>query len=69
MELSHALREHSRSIGGKQQLLINGYAKALECIPKALSSNSGLDQTDILNKLRQKHHEGKGEQFRFNWPS
>lgn len=59
MELSRALREYSRSISGKQQLLINAYAKALECIPKALASNSGLDQSDILNKLRQKHHEGK----------
>lgn len=61
MELSRALREYSRSISGKQQLLINAYAKALECIPKALASNSGLDQSDILNKLRQKHHEGKLE--------
>lgn len=59
MELSRTLREYSRSVSGKQQLLINAYAKALECIPKALATNSGFDQTNILNQLRQKHHEGK----------
>jgi T-complex protein 1 subunit eta len=34
MELSRHLREYLRSISGKQQLVINGFAKALEIIPK-----------------------------------
>ena len=34
---------------------MNGFAKALETIPKTLSENSGMDSTDVLNKLRQKH--------------
>lgn len=34
MELSRYLREHVRTIKGKQQLVINGYAKALEIIPR-----------------------------------
>jgi len=34
---------------------MNGYAKALEIIPKQLAENSGMDSTDVLNKLRQKH--------------
>jgi T-complex protein 1 subunit eta len=55
MELSRFLREYIRSISGKQQLVINSFAKALEIIPRTLSENSGLDSTDILNKLRQKH--------------
>jgi len=55
MELSRFLREYLRNISGKQQLVINGFAKALEIIPKTLSENSGMDSTDILNKLRQKH--------------
>mmetsp|Transcript_36901 Transcript_36901/g.88856 ORF Transcript_36901/g.88856 Transcript_36901/m.88856 type:complete len:563 (-) Transcript_36901:185-1873(-) len=59
MELSRFLREHARSITGKQQLVINYYARALEAIPKALAANSGGDTTDILNKLRQKHAQGK----------
>merc|ERR1719207_311711 len=55
MELSRYLREYSRSISGKMQLVINYFARALECIPKALASNSGGDATDILNQLRVKH--------------
>jgi len=55
MELSRYLREYLRTIQGKQQLVINAFAKALEIIPKQLAENSGMDSTDILNKLRQKH--------------
>lgn len=55
MELSRYLREYLRGITGKQQLVINGFAKALETIPRTLAENSGMDSTDVLNKLRQKH--------------
>lgn len=55
MELSRFLREKLRSIKGKKQLVINGFAKALEIIPKQLADNSGMDGTDVLNKLRQIH--------------
>ena len=55
MELSRYLREYVRTISGKQQLVINAFAKALEIIPKQLADNSGMDSTDVLNKLRQKH--------------
>jgi T-complex protein 1 subunit eta len=58
LELSRFLREYSRRIDGKQQLVINYFARALECIPRALAANSGGDATEILNKLRQKHHTG-----------
>lgn len=52
MELSRFLREHLRSITGKSQFVINGFAKALEVIPRTLADNSGLDSSDYLNKLR-----------------
>ena len=52
MELSRFLREYLRGISGKQQLVVNGFAKALEIIPKTLAENSGMDSTDVLNKLR-----------------
>ncbi|KAH9513258.1 T-complex protein 1 subunit eta [Bulinus truncatus] len=58
MELSSYLREQSRSIQGKEQLLIAAYAKALEVIPRQLCDNAGFDATNILNKLRQKHAAG-----------
>lgn len=58
MELSKYLREYSRTIRGKQQLIINSYAKALEAIPRQIADNAGFDSIDILNKLRQKHAQG-----------
>eukprot|EP00914_Ancora_sagittata_P013289 GHVO01025849.1.p1 GENE.GHVO01025849.1~~GHVO01025849.1.p1 ORF type:complete len:556 (-),score=84.02 GHVO01025849.1:164-1801(-) len=55
MELSKFLRDHSRTIPGKEQLLMGAMAKALEVIPHQLCDNAGFDATNILNKLRQKH--------------
>lgn len=60
MELSKYLRDFSRSIAGKEQLLIGSMARALEIIPRQLCDNAGFDATNILNKLRQKHFQGKG---------
>ncbi|XP_046746670.1 T-complex protein 1 subunit eta isoform X2 [Diprion similis] len=58
MELSRTLRDYSRTIAGKEQLLIGAIARALEVIPRQLCDNAGFDATNILNKLRQKHHQG-----------
>ncbi|KAK2587589.1 hypothetical protein KPH14_003717 [Odynerus spinipes] len=58
MELSKTLRDYSRTIAGKEQLLIGALARALEIIPRQLCDNAGFDATNILNKLRQKHHKG-----------
>jgi T-complex protein 1 subunit eta len=55
MELSKYLRAHSRTIAGKEQLIIGAIAKAFEIIPRQLCDNAGFDATNILNKLRQKH--------------
>jgi len=60
MELSKFLRDHSRTIAGKEQLLIAAYARAMEVIPRQLCDNAGFDATNILNKLRQKHAKGPG---------
>ena len=59
MELSKYLRDYSRTIAGKEQLLIGALAKALEVIPRQLCDNAGFDATNILNKLRQKHAQGE----------
>ncbi|KAI8466230.1 MAG: chaperonin complex component [Monoraphidium minutum] len=65
MEVSRALRDHARTIPGKAQLFMASYAKALESIPRQLCDNAGLDATDVLNKLRQKHAlpDGSGKDF------
>jgi len=63
MELSKLLRDYSRTIAGKEQLLIAAIAKALEIIPRQLCDNAGFDATNILNKLRQKHSQDGGQWF------
>ncbi|KAJ2939557.1 hypothetical protein O0L34_g6389 [Tuta absoluta] len=59
MELSRHLREYSKGVAGKEQLLLAGIARAFEAIPRQLCDNAGLDATSLLNKLRQKHHQGE----------
>lgn len=58
MELSKHLREHARTIAGKDQLFITAMARAFEIIPRQLCENAGFDPTNILNKLRQAHAKG-----------
>ncbi|CED84024.1 t-complex protein eta subunit (tcp-1-eta) [Phaffia rhodozyma] len=58
MEISAYLRNHSRTIQGKQQLIIGALAKALEIIPRQICDNAGFDATDVLNKLRMSHAKG-----------
>jgi T-complex protein 1 subunit eta len=55
MEISKYLRNYSRTVEGKTQMVIGAFAKALEVIPRQLCDNAGFDATDILNKLRQRH--------------
>jgi T-complex protein 1 subunit eta len=55
MELSKQLRQYSKTVSGKEQLVINSFAKALEVIPKTIADNAGLDSIEVMNKLRHRH--------------
>ncbi|KAH7603302.1 Chaperonins TCP-1 signature 3 [Nakaseomyces glabratus] len=59
MEISKYLRDYSKTIAGKQQLIIHAFAKALEVIPKQLCENAGFDAVELLNKLRLAHSKGE----------
>lgn len=61
MELSKYLRDYSKTVAGKEQLIIAAVARALEVIPRQLCDNAGFDSMNILNRLRQKHAEGSAE--------
>ena len=41
MELSKHLRDYSRTVAGKEQLLVAAFARALEVIPRQLCENAG----------------------------
>ncbi|KAA0151566.1 hypothetical protein FNF29_04490 [Cafeteria roenbergensis] len=55
LEVARHLRDYSKTIEGKLQLIVAAYARALELIPRQLAENAGFDATDILNKLRHAH--------------
>jgi len=55
MELSKQLKENAVKISGKEQLVMNMFAKALEVIPRTIADNAGLDSLDLINKLRNRH--------------
>ena len=59
MELSKYLRDYSRTVAGKEKLIIAAVAKSLEVIPRQLCDNAGFDSTNVLNRLRQIHGQGK----------
>jgi len=58
MECAAELRSFASTIPSKEQLAVNVFADALECIPKAIAKNSGLDQIDTLTALRAEHYAG-----------
>jgi T-complex protein 1 subunit eta len=55
MEVSRALLAEGRKIAGKQQMILQSMARAMEIIPRQLSENAGLDAIEVCNQLRHKH--------------
>jgi len=58
MALATMLRTEAKTIEGKQQLVLEAFARALEVVPRTLCENAGYDPSDVLNALRQKHTSG-----------
>ena len=66
MALANALRAYALSVGGRQQLAIESFAKALEVIPTTLAQNSGNDSIDTMVALRHAHNEEDGWKYGVN---
>lgn len=58
-EIAHQLREHSTTLGGREQLAVQKFADALEAIPIVLAENAGMDPIDTQVELRAAHSQGK----------
>ena len=58
LQLALYLREVAPKIGGKEQLAIEAFARALEGLPMALAENAGLDPIEIIMELRAAHSKG-----------
>ena len=59
MTAAHALREHARSVSGRERLAVEAFGDALTSIPRTLAHNAGLDGGLSLVRLRVAHHEGR----------
>jgi chaperonin GroEL (HSP60 family) len=59
VEVAIQLRKFASSLGGREQLAVEIFADSLDIVPKTLAENAGLDQIDILMKLRAAHQQGK----------
>ena len=62
IELGLRLSKFAASVGGREQLAIEKFAKAMECIPWTLAENAGLDPIDVIIKLKHAHS-GKNGQY------
>ena len=69
IEMELSVRKEGMKISGKEQLVVLGFAKALEVIPHTLAQNSALDAIEILNKLRQKHEQEEDCKYGVNYLS
>ncbi|WP_010917386.1 thermosome subunit beta [Thermoplasma volcanium] len=58
-ELAMRLAKYANSVGGREQLAIEAFAKALEIIPRTLAENAGIDPINTLIKLKSEHEKGK----------
>ena len=49
--LARRLRRHAETIPGREQMAVEGFAAALEAIPRILAENAGLDPIDELLRI------------------
>jgi thermosome len=59
-ELAKRVRSYAATVGGREQLAIEGFADSLEIIPTTLTENAGLNTIDVLVAMRSAHEEADG---------
>jgi chaperonin GroEL (HSP60 family) len=57
--IAKAIREKASLISGRDQIVIQKFAEALEEIPLTIARNAGMDVIDTLVQLRSEHSNGK----------
>ncbi|MFZ8790753.1 MAG: thermosome subunit beta [Thermosphaera aggregans] len=66
IELAKHIRKLATRVGGKEQLAIEAFAKALEGLVVTLIENAGLDPVDMIMKLRAAHEKEGGKNIGVN---
>ncbi|MDP7974733.1 MAG: thermosome subunit beta [Thermoprotei archaeon] len=59
-EIAKTLRAEAAKIGGREQLVVEAFADAIEAIPRTLAENAGLDSVDVITELRAVHEKPDG---------
>ena len=57
-EIAMSLRDYAPTVGGREQMAIEAFAKAMEIVPKTLAENAGLDPIDMMLEVRSQHKKG-----------
>ncbi|MBR9680139.1 MAG: thermosome subunit [Candidatus Altiarchaeota archaeon] len=57
--ISTRLAKYAPKVGGREQLAIEAFSKALEIIPRSLADNAGLSAIDLLVKVKSEHEKGQ----------
>ena len=65
IEVELKLNDYAASVGGREQLAIEKFAKAMEIIPWTLAENAGIDPIDSIIKLKNAHEKknAKGKYY------
>lgn len=58
IELAQHISEYADTLPGLDQYAVRKFATALEVFPKALAENSGVNATEVLQKLHAAHKAG-----------
>lgn len=59
MAIAQHLRDAAPGVGGRESMVIEAVADAVEAVPRLLARNAGMDPTDAILDLRTAH--GRGE--------
>ena len=58
MLMAKAVESAAAKEGGKKQMAIEAYARALRQLPTILADNAGFDANELVGDLRSMHYKG-----------
>src|SRR5437867_2809568 len=64
--IARIVREKASFISGREQIVVQKFAEALEEIPLTIARNAGMDVIDSLMRLRSQHSNGKASSYGVN---
>ncbi len=59
LELTKELNEFAKKHSGKARIIIEEFANSFESIPRTIVENCGLDEIEIMPRLKAQHEKGK----------